>query len=92
MPAQAVARRHEAVRPALIVFPTWRQGARLERIPVRPARALAELAGNSFNYGLLGPAGFAGAADLVARCDCWRLVFGDLDDALDAIFALAGTR
>lgn len=88
VPAQAVARRHEVVRPALIVFPTWRRGARLERIPVRPARALAELAGNSFNYGLLGPRAFAAAADLVARCGCWRLVFGDLDEALDELVAL----
>jgi HprK-related kinase A len=87
-PVETMQRRHEPVRPAVIVFPTWQRGARVERIPVRPARALAELAANSFNYGLLGPAAFAAAADLVATCACWRLVFGDLDEALAEIFAL----
>jgi HprK-related kinase A len=90
-PAEALARRHEPVRPALIVFPTWQEGASLDLVPVRPARALSELAANSFNFGVLGPAGYAAAADLVAGCPCWRLTFGSLDEAIERLRALCAS-
>jgi hypothetical protein len=80
------------VRPALIVFPSWRSGGPLELVPVRPARALAELAANSFNYGVLGSAAFAAAADLVAGCACWRLTFGSLDEAIARLRALCAAN
>jgi HprK-related kinase A len=89
---EAIRRRHEPVRPALIVFPSWRSGGPLELVPVRPARALAELAANSFNYGVLGSAAFAAAADLVAGCACWRLTFGSLDEAIARLRALCAAN
>lgn len=87
-PAESLRRRRDPARPALIVFPSWRAGAPLDLVPVRPARALSELAANSFNYGVLGPAGYAAAADLVAGCACWRLTFGGLDEAVERLQAL----
>jgi HprK-related kinase A len=82
VPAAAAARRHDSVRPAVVVFPTWRAGARAELTEVRPARAMAEFAANSFNYGVLGEAAFEAACALAAEASCWRLTFGELDDAL----------
>ncbi len=43
---------------------------------------------NSFNYELLGPAGFDAVGALISRCDCYQLRFGDLDAAIAAISGL----
>ncbi|MBU6270584.1 MAG: HprK-related kinase A [Betaproteobacteria bacterium] len=92
VPAEAAARRHESVAPAVVVFPTWRAGARAELTEVRPARAIAEFAANSFNYGVLGEAGFEAACALAADAGCWRLTFGELDDALALLEPLCRAR
>jgi HprK-related kinase A len=92
VPSGAAARRHESVPPAVVVFPTWRAGARAELTEVRPARAIAEFAANSFNYGVLGEAAFEAACALAAGAGCWRLTFGELDDALALLEPLCRAR
>ena len=92
LPLESVLRRHEPVRPSIIVFPSWIAGASLELTPVRPARALQELVTNSFNYGLLGERSFHAACDLVSGCDCYRLTYGSLDEAIPLLSRLCDER
>lgn len=76
-------------RPHLLVFPRYAAGAALAVEPMGKARALAKLSANSFNYDMLGPEGFDAAAALVRRSTVARLTYGNLDEAVAAIGALA---
>lgn len=69
-------------RPAWVVFPQYERGASLS-IDVRPkARALVELASNSFNHHVHGREGFLAMARLIDRSACFDLRYGDLAEAL----------
>ena len=90
--AESVARRHEPARPVLLVFPQFVRGAALAVEPVRRSRAFARLSTNAFNYELLGPAAFDAVGRLVQECNCYSLVYDDLDSAVDAIATLLARR
>ncbi len=72
-----------AARPAVVLFPAYRPGAALQAIPEERHEAFARLAFNSFNYPVLGATAFHALADLVNACACYRLVYGDVDQAVD---------
>jgi HprK-related kinase A len=91
-PADAVARQRERSRAAWVVVPKWSAGAPLSLEPVSKARMLAHLADSSFNYNLVGCAGFERLAEVVDRSDCFKLTYSDLDEALARLGALAVTR
>ena len=46
---------------------------------------MLELGRNSFNYMVLGEAGFQTLGDMVARSDCYDFEYSQLDDAV-AVF------
>jgi hypothetical protein len=50
---------------------------------------MIELGQNSFNYGVLGRAGFDALADLVTACDCCDFSYGHLDEAIAVFDRLA---
>lgn len=91
-PADAVARQRERARPAWVVVPKWSAGVPLTLEPVSKARMLAHLADSSFNYNLVGTAGFERLAEVVDRSDCFKLTYSDLDEALARLGALAVAR
>jgi hypothetical protein len=88
----AAAGRGVAAAPALVVFPQYTPGATAQAECFPKARAFAKLSVNSFNYELLGPAGFDAVGALITRCDCYRLAFGDLDAAIAEIGRLLDAR
>lgn len=92
LPRLSALQRHQPARPGVILFPTWQIGEAVSLTRVLPARALLELACNSFNYARLGRAAFDAACDLVAGCDCYRLTYGRLDEVVPAIAALCADR
>jgi HprK-related kinase A len=81
-PAGSVARAQEPARPAWIIFPKYQAGAVTTSTPVAPARAFMELAGNSFNYSLLGAEGFEAMAGLIERSASYQFTYSVLDEAL----------
>ena len=87
-PADSVAKRRVAARPALIVFPRFIPGARSMLDAMPKTQAFAKLAANSFNYEILGPEAFEAMADLIQSCDCYRLGYSDLTDAIGILTEL----
>lgn len=81
----SVDRRRVPAAPRMILFPQFEAGAPLQLEAMPRSRAFAKLAVNSFNYELLGPAGFDAVGDLVSRCESYRLLFGDLEAAIAEI-------
>ena len=89
-PADSVRRAGERARPVAVVAPRFEagSGARLERRP--RSETLMELVANCFNFSVWGTRGFELLGELVDRCDCHRLAYGDLEQALAALEPLAG--
>lgn len=86
--AQSAAERHTPAFPGLVLFPRFVAGAALDVEPVEPARAFVKLSGNSFNYELLGADAFRAVGRLVRTCACFRLSYGDLEEATGAVDGL----
>ena len=87
-PADSIVRAAVRARPAWVVFPQYEAGAAAGLEPLAPARAFMQLAENSFNYSLLGPAGFDAMATLIERSDCYQFRYSVLDEAIELFGAL----
>ena len=72
-------------RPALVIFPRFVAGGRLQLKPQPPEQAFSRLAFNSFNYALLGPVSFHAVADVAATCPAFELSYGSLDEAIHCL-------
>ena len=91
----SVERGAEPAQAAAIVFPDFRKGAAVSVRPLDKPAAFLKLAGNAFNYEVVGERGFRAVASIVRRCGCYVLGYGDLADAHAAIadiMASAGER
>ncbi len=84
-----VQRMDDPARVAWVVFPRWQAGAEAQLTVRDRADTVVDLARNSFNYGVLGRAGFEATSSLVAACGCYDFVYGRLEDALGAFDALS---
>jgi hypothetical protein len=92
--AASVAGRGQAVAPRLVVFPRFEPEAGMALTPMPKSRAFAKLAANAFNYEVLGPEGFEAMGRLIERCECYRLSYSRLEEAIEVIGGLveASTR
>jgi HprK-related kinase A len=87
--ARAVDAIHRPVAPMLVIFPKYDPHTELLVEPVQRSRALGRLAVNSFNAEVLGPQGFLALGRLVQSCDCYQVVYRNLDRAVETIKRLA---
>lgn len=85
---EAVLRRHEPATPALVVFPKYDPAVTLHVEPMMKSRAFTKLAVNSFNYEILGRAGFDAVAALLESSACYRLIYNNLDQAVATLTAM----
>lgn len=81
----SIVRRREAVPVRLLVFPRYEAGAALRVTEVLPSRAFLRLGFNSFNYSLLGPAGFRTVSRVVAASRAVELTYSNFPEAIAAI-------
>jgi HprK-related kinase A len=87
-PGAAVARAADCARPAWIVFPHYAAGAATTLEPLARAATFMELAGNSFNYSMLGAPGFEALGRLIDQAAGFRFRYSALDEALDTFARL----
>lgn len=87
-PTDSVRRGLEEAMARWILFPKFDSQAPTRIEPIAKARAFMGLADDSFNYELLGEAGFEALGRLVDGCTCKRLGYSSLEAALDAIATL----
>lgn len=84
---------HERVeqraRPGWIVLPQYVAGAAPSLTPMEKGRTFMTVAEGSFNYGLLGEAGFHAMTALVEASDCYRFEYSRLEDAVRIFAQLA---
>lgn len=72
-------------RPKWLVFPRYSPGASVSLTPCARSEAFMRSAEQSFNYRLLGERGFDAMSGLMNRCDCYDLVYSDLNQAVACI-------
>ena len=92
VPEESVLRAREPATVAAIVFPDFQSGTTDLIRPLPKATALLKLAGNSFNYEIVGEKGFRALSAIVRRCESYVLRYGDLaraHAALDEIMSRA---
>lgn len=82
---------HRSARPALVIFPAYRTDAPLTCRRLSAEQAFARLAFNSFNYDLLGPAGFEAVGDVIDASPAYELHYSRLDEAIERIRELLAT-
>ena len=89
-PTGAVRRQHERAAIRWLIMPNWEQDAALNLEVTPRARMLAHLTDSSFNYNLLGGAGFDRLSEIVDTSLCAKLTYSRLDEALALFEQLAG--
>lgn len=80
-----VLRAGEGAPAAWVVFPRFVTGASLEVRALSRPETLLRLGHESFNYSMLGISAFDTLVDVVSRCQCFELRYGNLDDALAGV-------
>ena len=88
-PRESVAEMDRPAEPAWICFPVYRpeNGAPCQE-EIDPGRALMALADQSFNYRVLGGAGFRAVGRIVEKSRCFKYEYHDLDQALSHFASL----
>ncbi len=87
-PAESVQRSEETAEPGFVIFPRYTPGQRANLRPLTKARAFMKLAGNAFNYELLGESGFSTVASLIRDCDTCLFHYDDLEKAVQTLDSL----
>jgi len=89
-PSESVRRAVETAVPGWIVLPRYRAGDPAMLTPLSKARALMQMADNAFNYSVHGRRGFETMARIVDRCKCYEFAYGDIEEAVAVVNAVAG--
>lgn len=84
-PRESIQRMDETAKAKWIIFPKWVANAPLKLESLPQSEAFLLLASNSFNYEVLGEAGFKAVTQLVKTCQCYKLVYSDFDSVLAAL-------
>jgi hypothetical protein len=74
--------------PDLIILPRYEAGAATTLEPISPAEAVAAMAEEAFVLGHHGQAGLEALGRLATSSRCYRLLNGDLDEAVDAVLSV----
>jgi HprK-related kinase A len=91
-PASSIEAAGDRAPSAFVVYPRFDPGEKTTLTPMAKSRAFMKLCGNSFNYEILGAAGFETVANIIRESDCYFLRYADLDDAVTTIGRLTGSR
>jgi HprK-related kinase A len=84
-PPESLQRSAELAEPGFVIFPRYTPGHRAQLRPLAKARAFMKLAGNAFNYELLGEDGFSTVATLIRACDTLLFRYDALDEAVQTL-------
>jgi hypothetical protein len=85
VPASSIAACGQQAIPFAVIFPRWQAGAASSLSELPKGQTLLKVAENSFNYNVLGVAGFNALADTIDRCRCYAYSYEFLDDAVETM-------
>lgn len=83
-PVDSVVDANTSAAATHIIFPKFIKGHRTDLISYSKSRAFMEITQQTFNYHILGIAGFDCMADLIEKCDCYQFFYSDLSEGISA--------
>ena len=92
VPPATLERIHETAKPRWIIFPKYVAGSSAQLVPRSKANSMLELGRNSFNYMVLGRAGFEVLSKVIDASDCYDFQYGQLNDAVAVFDGLVARR
>lgn len=92
VPTEHLLRIRESATPGWVVFPKYVAGSGPNLLARSKANSMLELGRNSFNYLVLGRAGFEALTRTVDSCDCYDFQYSQLDDAVEVFDRLLAQR
>jgi HprK-related kinase A len=92
VPTEHLLRIHETAKPRWVIFPKYVAGAPAALVPRSKANSMLELGRNSFNYMVLGRAGFEVLSKVMDGSDCYDFSYSQLDDAVAVFDDLVARR
>ncbi len=75
-----------------VVAPRYRKGATTKLTQITRAQGLVELAENALNFHIYQARALTLLAEALRKASCYRMVVGDLDEAVNLIVELTGKR
>lgn len=84
-PAGSIEACRQQAIPSAVIFPRWQAGASSSLSDLPKGQTLLKVAENSFNYNVLGVAGFNALANMIDRCRCYAYSYEFLDDAVETM-------
>lgn len=81
-PSESLDRSTELASPAWIIFPKYSADASTRIEQKSKGQSFMSLAGNSFNYSVLGATAFNALGGLLDLCDCYDFTYSNLDQAI----------
>jgi HprK-related kinase A len=91
-PAESLRMVHVASQPRYIIFPCFDTTSAATLTPVPKAEGFIKAAQGAFNYSVLGQQGFELLGRVIDVCDCYSLIYGDVDAAVRVIDRIAADR
>jgi hypothetical protein len=82
----------ERAKPGWIILPKYVAGASPGLTPMEKGKTFMTVAEGSFNYGLLGEAGFRAMTALVDASDCYQFEYSRLEEAATVFEQLAESK
>ncbi|HEY8907007.1 MAG TPA: HprK-related kinase A [Rhodoferax sp.] len=92
VPTDQLLRIKESARPRWVIFPKYVASSQAQLTPRSKANSMLELGRNSFNYMVLGLAGFEALTKVIDASDCYDFQYSQLDDAVEVFDELASQR
>ncbi|MET0101193.1 MAG: HprK-related kinase A [Sedimenticola sp.] len=89
-PTQSVQRSSDTAEPVWVIFPKYVADAPAVLASRPKGRSFMEIAGQSFNYNVLGTDGFEIMKRLIDHCHCFDFSYGSLDEAVEVFDQLPG--
>ena len=82
-PENSVRNKSEKARIKWIVFPQFEPQSKLEVSKINNARALIQIAGETFNYGMLGLKGFKTLKNIISNSNIMSFRYSNLNEAIE---------
>lgn len=88
-PEDSIRRAQEPAKPRWFIFPKWTANVPLTLEVMPKSQAFLMVATNAFNYEVLDEGAFRLVADMVRTCDCYSLIYSDLNEAVNTLDELS---
>jgi HprK-related kinase A len=87
-PQTSVENIHQTAKAAWVICPKYMAGSNTELEQQSTAQMYMQVAGNCFNYSILGLMGYNALVKMMNSCHCYNMTYSNLNEAIDTVNSL----